>query len=352
MLDQVRNKLRQNNCDVFVSMNGINRRYLTNFTGSSGLVWIGEQSQILITDFRYVEQVKEQSPDWQLIMHKNSILEVLKQLVAEHNVKRIAFESEYITVDLLNKWEADLSVEFVPTKNWVLDMRMTKSNKELELIARAAELTDLALADVMLKIKPGIKEIELALELEYTMRKMGAEDVSFKPIIGSGPRGALPHARAGQRQLTKGDFVVIDMGCIYKGYCSDMTRTFLLGQPTNKQLEIYNLVLKAQQTALEAIKPGMSGKQIDKIARDIITDAGYGDYFGHGLGHGVGLEVHEEPRLSLVSEHQLAPGMVVTVEPGVYLPDWGGVRIEDLVAVTDTGYEVFSHTSKELYIID
>ncbi|NMB21267.1 MAG: aminopeptidase P family protein, partial [Firmicutes bacterium] len=188
-------------------------------------------------------------------------------------------------------------------------------------------------------------------ELEFLMRKAGASAMSFDPIVASGPRSALPHARPGERILSVGDFLVLDFGCKVNGYCSDMTRTLVIGEPEEKHLLIYDLVLEAQLRSLEAIAPGKTGVEIDTIARNIISEAGYGEYFGHGLGHSLGLEVHESPRLSKLDQTVLQPGMIVTVEPGVYLPDFGGVRIEDLVLVTEDGYEVLSSTFKELYVV-
>lgn len=351
MIANIRKLLQAKKCDSFISTNTISRRYLTNFTGSAGLVWIDQQHNILATDFRYTDQAEEQTSEWQLMKIKDTIANLLKQLVADNNVQRIAFESEYITVEQLHKWEQEFKVEFVPTKDWVFEMRIIKSKAEISKIKKAAEIADQALTTVMQMIEPGITELEVALELEFTMRKLGAEDISFDPIVGSGPRGALPHALPSEREFTHGDFIVIDMGCIYQGYCSDMTRTLLIGEPTDKHLEVYNLVLEAQLASLEAVKAGVRGVDVDKVARDIITEGGYGENFGHGLGHGVGLEIHEEPRLSPLSEKTLEPNMIVTVEPGIYLPGWGGVRIEDLVVVTDSGCDILSQTSKDLYII-
>ncbi|MFB5066251.1 MAG: M24 family metallopeptidase [Candidatus Wallacebacter cryptica] len=352
MLEQIRRRLAENNCDVFISTYKTHRRYLTKFTGSAGLVWIGHDTNILIVDFRYTEQAAEQSPGWEIVKQESTLTETLQSLIKKYGVKRIAFESEFITVDQLNHWQRNFEVEFVPTKNWVAQLRMVKTDEEIEKITKAVEIADQALQELIPTIKPGMKEIELALELEYTMRRLGAEAIAFDPIVGSGPRGALPHAVPGKRQFTRGDFIVIDMGCVYQGYCSDMTRTLIVGKPTDKHLEIYNLVLEAQLAALAAIKPGLTGKQVDSAARDIIASAGYGDNFGHSLGHAVGLEIHEEPRLSQLDEKTLVPGMVVTVEPGVYLPGWGGVRIEDLVVVTETGCKILTQTSKEMVIIE
>lgn len=352
MIANIRQLLREHECDSFISTNKLSRRYLTSFTGSAGLVWIDQQHHILATDFRYTEQAEEQSSDWELIKIKDTITNLLKELVADNQVKRIAFESEHITVEQLLVWERELEVEFVSTKDWVFGMRVVKTEAEIDRIRKAAAISDQTLAAVIPKIKPGVTEAEIALELEFVMRKLGAEAVAFDPIVGSGPRGALPHALPGSRQFTHGDFIVIDMGCVYQGYCSDMTRTLLVGEPTDKHLEIYNLVLEAQLASLEAVKAGAAGVDVDLVAREIIAEGGYGDNFGHGLGHGVGLEIHEEPRLSPLSKGILAPNMIVTVEPGIYIPGWGGVRIEDLVVVTESGCEILSKTSKDLYIIE
>ncbi len=351
MIEKIRQRLKENDCDAFISINQTNRRYLTGFTGSAGLVWISADTNALITDFRYTEQAREQSPNWEIIFAEKSLTDAIQDLIKLKNVTRIAFESEHITVDQLNHWKEKLDVEFVSTKKWVSELRMVKTAAEIDKIRQAARITDEALATVIPKIKIGVPEIEIALELEYTMRRLGAEAIAFDPIVGSGPRGALPHATPGQRKISAGDFIVIDMGCVFEGYCSDLTRTLVVGEPTTKHLDIYNLVLEAQLAALAALKPGLTGKQVDQVARDIIAAAGHGDHFGHSLGHSVGLEIHEDPRLSQAGEETLVPGMVVTIEPGVYLPGWGGVRIEDLVVVTDSGCEILSQTSKELYVI-
>lgn len=353
MLEQIRSHLQEISCDVFISTHRTHRRYLTKFTGSAGLVWTGLDSKILVTDFRYTEQAGEQSPDWEIVLLQPTLEETMARLIEEQQVRRIAFESEHITVEQLTKWQEKFdAVEFVPTKNWVAQLRQVKTQEEIDKIAAAAKITVQALTALVPQIKPGVTEIELALELEYTMRRLGAEAVAFDPIVGSGPRGALPHAIPGDRKIQAGDFIVIDMGCVYQGYCSDLTRTFVVGRPDPKQLEIYHIVLEAQLAALNALKPGLSGKEVDSVAREIIKNAGYDQHFGHSLGHGVGLEIHEEPRLSQFNEEPLAPGMVVTVEPGIYLPGWGGVRIEDLVVVTEEGCRILTELTKELVIIE
>lgn len=351
IVDSLRQKMAEQNVDCFLIASPVNRRYVTGFTGSAGVVWISATHQTLIVDFRYTEQAQEQAPDWDVITH-DGLPEQLKQLIADRGVKAVAVEGEHITVAQWQEWNETFAMELQPVKGWVEELRIVKEPWELDNLRRAAEIADHAFAQLLPQVQSGVKEKDLALELEFTMRKAGADGVSFSPIVASGPRGALPHARPGNRMLQHGDFVVMDFGCLYKGYCSDMTRTVVVGEPTEKHLLIYDLVLKAQETALAGVRPGVTGIEVDKIARDIIEDGGYGRYFGHGLGHGVGLEVHEEPRLSKLGKTALRPGMIVTVEPGVYLPGWGGVRIEDLVLVTEDGSQCLSSTFKELYMTE
>ena len=223
-----------------------------------------------------------------------------------------------------------------------------KTEEELTYLARAEEIGDKAFEKLLKVVKPGMTELEVAAELEYLMKKEGAEDLSFNTIIASGLNSSMPHAIPGYKKLEVGDFVTCDFGCKYKGYCSDMTRTFVLGKASEKQKEIYNVVLKAQLAGLAAVKAGVSGSSVDKVSRDIIAEAGYGEYFGHGLGHSVGLFIHESPRLSPSDDTILQAGMIETVEPGIYVPGFGGVRIEDMVVVTEDGCRNLAHSPKEL----
>ncbi len=304
-----------------------------------------------MTDFRYVEQVKAECPGWELIRIE-TYNDALEELIKGENIRSIVFEEEHVTVKQLREWQDRFAVELKGSSGWVEELRMCKTPAEIEHIRRAAQIGDEAFAELLPNIKSGRTEREIALELEYLMRRKGASAMSFAPIVASGPQSALPHARPGERILSYGDFVVMDFGCVVNGYCSDMTRTIVIGEPEERHLLIYDLVLKAQVEAVEAVAPGKTGAEIDAIAREIIAEAGYGDYFGHGLGHSVGLEVHENPRLSKTDQTVLAPGMIVTVEPGVYLPGFGGVRIEDLVVVTEDGHEVLTSSFKELYVVE
>ncbi|MGH9195713.1 MAG: M24 family metallopeptidase, partial [Acidimicrobiia bacterium] len=227
-------------------------------------------------------------------------------------------------------------------------LRRVKEADELALIRTAAELADAGFAYILGKVKPGVTEREFALDLEFFMRREGAEDVSFDPIVAAAERSALPHAHATDRPVEEGRFLLFDLGCKYLGYCSDLTRTIVVGKADSKHREIYDLVARSQQVALDAVRPGADGVEIDKVARDVFEGAGVGDAFSHGLGHGVGLEIHESPTLSKASKDILGTDEVVTVEPGIYFPDLGGVRIEDLVVVTESGAESLSKSGKEL----
>ena len=349
-ITRIRERLRAEGADVFLVSSAVNRRYLTGFTGSAGLVWISGVKQALLTDFRYVEQVKAECPGWELVQIETYI-ESLKTLIEESGVKKIAFEKDYVTVKQLEEWQEKLPVQFVGVSGWTEELRMIKDQAEIESIRQAAKIADEAFAELLPKLRSGVTERDIALELEFLMRKKGASVMSFDPIVASGPRSALPHARPTDRIFSVGDFVVFDFGCVVNGYCSDMTRTVVIGEPEEQHLLIHDLVLKAQTTSLAAVGPGKTGAEIDAVARDIISETGYGEYFGHSLGHSLGLEVHESPRLSKTDQTVLQPGMIVTVEPGVYLPGFGGVRIEDLVLVTADGHEVLSSTFKELYVV-
>jgi len=329
-----------------------NVRYLCGYSGSSGWLWVGSKDTVFLTDFRYQQQAKHEVRADCLVIIKKSLLEDLVALPQARRVKQLGYESGHLLCSQYQFLKKRLAgVKLASTDGLVESIRRIKDAQELAKIARAAAMADRAFAAILKYIKPGRSERQVANQLDYYLKYFGAEKPSFDSIVASGPNGALPHARPGERRLRKGDFVVLDFGAKYQGYCSDMTRTVLLGRPTTKHLEIYHLVQQAQLCGLQAVRPGQQGREADLAARKVIEEAGYGKYFGHGLGHGVGLEVHEGPRLSRLSQDILAPGQVVTVEPGVYLPGWGGVRIEDLVTVTEKGAKILSNSSKKLISI-
>jgi Xaa-Pro aminopeptidase len=252
----------------------------------------------------------------------------------------------------LNLKEALPQAELVPQSKLVLELRSIKDANELEKIRQAIKLADDAFAHMLHFVEAGQTEEEISLELEFTMRREGASGGSFDFIVASGLRSSMPHGVASSKKVEVGDLLTMDYGAIFQGYCSDITRTLCFGEPTEKQQEIYEIVLRAQKAGIAALKPGIPGKEVDAVARQVITDAGYGDCFGHGLGHSVGLAIHEGPNLNLREERILQPGMVITIEPGIYIPDWGGVRIEDMAVITENGCEVLTQAPKEFIIIE
>jgi Xaa-Pro aminopeptidase len=328
----------------------VNVRYLTGFTGTNGACLVSRDERVFFTDFRYTERAEsEVAPEWE---RPEAERELIPQIVGRMK-GRVGFEDAKLSVRQLARLEAaagDSGVELVPAGDLVERLRAIKEPEELERIAAAAELSDDVYRWAISRGLVGRTEGEVAREVEARIRELGAEP-SFPPIIAAGENGALPHAEPGDREIGTGELVVFDMGSLLDGYCSDCTRTYATGDPGEDAREVYELVRNAQQASLEAVRPALSGKDVDAVAREMISEAGYGDRFGHGLGHGVGLEVHEGPRLASTSEDDLFEGNVVTVEPGVYLPGRFGVRIEDLVVVTAGGHRNLSGLPKELQLV-
>ena len=347
----LRQKLAEQDLDAILITQPENRRYLSGFTGSAGVLLISQEQAVLATDFRYYEQVEKQAPDFQLAEVKDEFKTVLPELVQQLGAKRVGFESAHLTVDQHREWQEVVEgFELATTKELVTRMRAVKDEDELSRIKKAIALADQAIARIVGFIEPGMTEKEVAWELEVFMRTRGAEKLAFDIIVGSGPNGAMPHATVSERAIRAGEPIVIDMGAMVDSYNSDLTRTICAGRPNDKFKEIHAIVLEAQLTAEQSIRPGMQGKQADAIARKVIEEAGYGENYGHGLGHGVGLAVHEKPVAGRLSEDVLEPGMVFTVEPGIYLPGWGGVRIEDIVVMREDGVEVLTQASKDVNI--
>jgi Xaa-Pro aminopeptidase len=338
--------------DALLVTGPVNVRWLTGFTGSSGMALIGADGRrVFLTDFRYLTQSAEQLDEaWD-----RRIVPDLPGAVpaAVEGVARLGFDDAAVTV----KEHARLSelvgdgVELVPCGGLVEGLRAIKDDAERARLKAAALLADAALEEVLTRGLVGRTEREVGLDLEFTMRRMGAEAVSFPPIIAAGAHGALPHAEPRDVAIPPGTLVVIDWGAQLDGYASDCTRTYATGELDPRAEEIYGIVLTAQEAALAAVRPGPTGKEVDAVARAIIDDSGHAEHFGHGLGHGVGMEVHEGPRLSKLGTVALRPGHVVTIEPGIYVPGAVGVRIEDLVIVTEDGHEVLNGLSKELTVV-
>ena len=328
-----------------------NIRYFSGFTSDEAVVLIGGGRRVLLTDFRYTIQAKEQSPDFEIVETSRAIAtDEIAAVLREMGVKRCAFEDGYLTVRAFNNYK-ELPVELVPKTPEIDRVRLVKNEYEVECLKKAQSIADEAFAELITVIHEGMTEKQVANELDHLLRKHGAEENSFDTIVGSGPNGALCHALPGPRKLQRGDLVVIDFGCRYMGYCSDMTRTIAVGKPNDELKKIYGIVLKAQLAALEALKPNMSAKELDGIARGVITEAGYGPTFGHSLGHGFGLDIHEAPYASTRSNDVLVPGSTITVEPGIYVEGLGGVRIEDDCVLTEDGYIDLAHTRKDMIII-
>lgn len=337
--------------DAFMITRPENRRYVSGFHGSAGTLVVTQAQAYLLTDFRYIEQAQAQAPEFQVVRIGEPGQDALRDLLAADDISSLGFEQDFVTYAEFEHLQKRLTAELVPLSGVVEKLRMVKTEAEIAHMQQATRIAEAAFEQVLPEIKVGRTELEIALDLEIAMRRLGADGLAFSIIAASGPRSSLPHGRPTERVLQDGDFLTLDFGAQSNGYCSDMTRTVVLGQPSEKHLEIYNIVLEAQLQAQAAVRPGLQGKEVDQVARAIITAAGYGDYFGHGLGHGVGLQVHEGPRAGKTSEDVLQPGMVVTIEPGIYIPDFGGVRIEDMVLVTETGHQNFNSAAKELLII-
>lgn len=353
-LDKIRQVLQKEGLEALVVTQPENRRYLSGFTGSAGALLISAEVALIFVDFRYIEQTKMQAPEFKLIredrtqaLHKE-FANTLATSLRELGLRRVGFESEHLPVHQHIAWQETLpGVELVPTTSLVDDLRAVKDSGELELIRKAAALTDESYQHLHSALRPGLSEREASWAAESFMRTHGAEGVAFEFLIQAGPHGALPHWTASEEPIRNGAPLIIDMGARLNGYHSDLTRTLFLGNSNSQFQKIYDIVRKAQETALQGIHSGMKGGEADSLARKIIEEAGYGEFFGHGLGHGVGLAIHEKPWIRRGSEDVLRPGMLITVEPGIYLPGWGGVRIEDLALVEEDGLEVLSKSSKD-----
>lgn len=353
-LSRFRRIMKEEGVDAFLVAVPENRYYLSGFeaedlhpTESSGYLMIAESRQFLLTDFRYQESARQEAPDFELLIYSNGLVQTLSDLFAEIRPQRLGLERDYITYrkyqEVLEALEAtETKGETVLTDGLVEKLRVIKEPAEIESIKHSLALTENALVEVWNALSPGKTEKQVAWEIERRIREGGGEAVSFPPIVAAGPNAALPHAVPSRREIAPGETVILDLGSKLNHYCSDMTRTWFYGRLDKKLREIYRIVREAQLAAQEAIRAGKDTVEIDKLARDIIQREGYGEYFGHGLGHGVGLAVHEKPGLRKLNPTILEENMVVTVEPGIYLPGIGGVRLENMVRVTGTGCEILN----------
>ncbi len=348
-IEKVREILKKNGLDGLIVTKQQNWQYLSGFTGTNAALIITTGDQYLVTDFRYLEQAAEQAGGFHIIKPFALVEDAVVDQVKKLGLGRLGFEDDNLTYHLYSTYKEKLpGVELVPLHETVENVRRVKDQGEIASLRKAAGITDEAFDYILEIIGPGVREVDIALEIEYFIKKKGAQKSAFDIIVASGPRAALPHGVATDKKIQAGEFIVLDFGAVVDGYHADMTRTIILGRPSQQHCRIYDLVLRAQERALEAIKPGVKCSAVDLAARDLISVEGYGANFGHGLGHSVGLEIHEKPGFTPKDETILQPGMVLTVEPGIYLSGWGGVRIEDLVLVTGDGIEILSKSPKNL----
>lgn len=349
-MEKVINQFNDINIDAMLISYPNNIFYLSGFHGSAGELFITKNKTYLITDFRYISQAKIQTSGIEIIDIAGGEKEIYDSIIKEHGIKTVGFEGKYITYNKFIKIKSIFeNCTLISVENIVENFRMVKTEEELKLLKKSAEIVDFAFEKVQPLIKPGMTELEVAAMLEYEMKSQGASGTSFETIVASGARSALPHGVASEKVIKNGEFVVLDFGCVYKGYCSDITRTVAVGDISDKMADIYNKVLKVQEECLLQVKEDECAKNIDLFARDMFKKWGLDEFFGHSLGHGVGLDIHEMPNLSRISDIILEKNMIVTVEPGVYFENEFGVRIEDTVLV-DNGAVRLTKSSKELHI--
>ncbi len=347
-LGRLQSGLSDTGADALLITGLVNVRYLTGFSGTNGQALVWPEGILFLTDPRYEARAASLVEGADIVIYPAHLADVLPDHLQRLGVRKLGVEAASMTIAARDDLASRSSeIELLTTTGVVEKLRRVKDQDEIRLIEQAVGLTDDAFAWVLDRLAPGATEREIALDLEVRMRLSGADEVSFPPIVGSGPLSAHIHHTPSQRPLEKGDLVLLDFGCVVDGYCSDLTRTVVLGAADDRQLEIYAIVLKAQGASIAEVSAGAEAAYVDRVARRVISDAGHGDRFGHGLGHGVGLDIHEAPTIKKTSEDVLEQGDVVTIEPGIYLPERGGIRIEDCVLVGAEGAEVLSSAPKE-----
>tara|TARA_Y100001980_G_C14555552_1_gene344346 strand:+ start:1672 stop:2751 length:1080 start_codon:yes stop_codon:yes gene_type:complete len=352
-INLIKNKIAEQKLDGLYVTNLTNVRYLTGFTGSAGSVLILEKSQHFFSDTRYDEQSKDQIKNYEIHMIENGYEQSIKKINILTNDIKIGFESEHTSYHSYQKLKNILdNVNWLETSQIVEQAAAVKDSKEIESLKSAVEITDEVFNQIIPDLKEGAVEREIAAKISYLFKMHGADGDSYDPIIASGFQGALPHARPSDKKFEIGDFVVMDFGALYQGYHADMTRTVVIGKATSKHHEIYDIVLRSQLNGIKVAKEGVTGEQVDTACRDIITEAGYGKEFCHSTGHGIGLEVHTYPRLSIHNKKPLLKNYVVTIEPGIYIPSWGGVRIEDDCLIREKDCLPLNQSTKEMLILN
>ena len=340
------------NYDGMYITNSTNIRYLTGFTGSAGLLLVLDQSAYFFTDGRYIQQSKEQVQNAKITIISNSYFDELKNHNLLSSKMNIGFESEHMSFSYYETMISNFpKINWISTNSIVENLAAIKDNEEIQSLKTAIEITDEVFTKIIPEIKQGVTEKYISTKISYLFKMNGAEGDSYESIIAGGPRSALPHARPTDRKFEKGDFIVMDFGALYNGYHADMTRTLVVGKPTNKHTEIYDIVLESQLNGINTARSGIPCSKVDNACRSIIQDHGYGDMFTHSTGHGIGLEVHTLPRVHKNNHELLKQNQVITIEPGIYIPDWGGVRIEDDCLILDSSCQPLNKSSKELIIV-
>ncbi len=351
-IEQIQKEIVKRKANAMIVTKLANVRYLCGFTGSAGILLIYPKKAYFFTDFRYESQAAQQIDGAEVVVYKRSFSHELETNIALKPAAKILVEAAAFTLEQVEALKRVWSnSELIASANVVEPVCAIKDANEIKLHKKAAAITDQVFEKVLPLIKPGVRELDIGAEITYLHRKLGADGDSFEPIVASGWRGALPHGRASEKKIKSGEFVTLDFGCYYQGYASDLTRTIAVGKVNAKQREIYDIVLKAQVAAIKAAKIGMKTAELDAVARDIIKAAGYGDRFGHGLGHGLGIDVHSWPRVSAADPNILKENMIFTIEPGIYIDKFGGVRIEDDVLLTPSGAKSLNKAPKNLLIV-
>lgn len=341
--------------DAMLLTGEANRFYVSGFhsSGTDGVALVTKAGAYYFTDSRYTEAAGRCLVGAELreIGRGRGYTTLIEEVVKEQDVRCLGFEEAYMTVEDYERFRKALSCELKPATELLRQMRMVKTAEEIEAIEGAQRIAELALENILEEIRPGVTEKEIAARLQYLMLHYGASDMSFDPIVVSGPNGSLPHGVPSEKEIQNGEFVTMDFGCIYRGYCSDMTRTIAVGYATEEMQRVYHTVLEAQQAGIQAAKAGVTGKTVDGAARAVIDAAGYGAYFGHSFGHGIGVEIHEAPNASPMNQEPLPVGAVISAEPGIYLPGKLGVRIEDMILLTEDGCKNLTKAPKELLVV-
>lgn len=348
-------QLEAHDLDAMLLTGEANRFYASGFhsPGTDGVALVTRGTAYYFTDSRYTEAAARyiQGAELREIGRGRGYAALLEEVITEQGLRRVGFEDAYMTVQDWERYRKALSCELIPAADLLWELRVVKDEAELEAMVSAQRIAEKALTDILGEIRPGVTEKEIAARLQYLMLHYGASDMSFDPIVASGPNGSLPHGVPSEKPIRQGEFVTMDFGCIYHGYCSDMTRTVAVGYATEEMQKVYQTVLSAQLAGIRAAKAGLTGREVDGAARAVITAAGYGDYFGHSFGHGVGVEIHEAPNASPMNEKPMPAGAVISAEPGIYLPGKLGVRIEDVILLTEDGCKNLTKAPKDLTVL-